>query len=114
MDSAMFEALKAKILAQKQTADKVAELGGINEYRVQSDKLGMDWLVTSVNGVEVKKVYVEQAEPKGVADNPIAFVVGVVLIPNAYYVHEGTRYVYMGTAGVAESWDAVSQMMVEF
>lgn len=38
---------------------------------------------------------------KGTAEDPFVWAVGIELIPNAYYTHEGVRYVWMGKAGTA-------------
>lgn len=41
----------------------------------------------------------------GTADNPIIWTAGVRLIPNAYYLHDNVRYVYMGDDGFAgDAW----------
>lgn len=74
----------------------VNELGGIATGIVQSDKLGFDWLETRVNGVAVKREYVEQSNPVGTsADNPIEYTEGVPLINNAYYLLDGTIKFWM-------------------
>lgn len=49
----------------------------------------------------------------GTADNPIIWTAGVRLIPNAYYLHDNVRYVYMGDDGFAgDDWDVTN--MEEF
>ena len=62
----------------------------------QSDKLGYDWKVYTVNDVAVRKEYVAQANPTGTKDNPIDYAEGVPLINNAYYRKDGKIYVWMG------------------
>ena len=74
----------------------VRAAGGITIDTEQSDKLGFDWTVYSVNNVVVRKDYVEQANPVGTsAENPIEYTDGVPLIINAYYRKDGKIYVWM-------------------
>lgn len=74
----------------------VRAAGGITIDTEQSDKLGFDWTVYSVNNVVVRKDYVEQANPVGTsAGNPIEYTDGVPLINNAYYRKDGKIYVWM-------------------
>lgn len=74
----------------------VRAAGGITIDTEQSDKLGFDWTVYSVNNVVVRKDYVEQANPVGTsAENPIEYTDGVPLINNAYYRKDGKIYVWM-------------------
>lgn len=75
----------------------VQAAGGITISTEQSDKLGFDWTVYSVNDIIVRKEYVEQANPVGTsAENPIEYTEGVPLINNAYYRKDGKIYVWMG------------------
>lgn len=76
--------------------ETVQAAGGIAVTQEQSDKLGYDWTVYSVNDVVVRKEYVEQANPTGTKDNPIEYTEGVPLINNAYYRKDGKIYVWMG------------------
>ena len=49
----------------------VQNAGGISAATGQSDKLGFDWRIYSVNDVVVRKDYIEQESPVGTsADNP--------------------------------------------
>ena len=74
----------------------VQAAGGIAVTMQQSDKLGYDWKVYSVNDVVVRKEYISQAVPVGTsADNPIDYTDGMPLINNAYYRVDGTIKVYM-------------------
>lgn len=82
----------------------VQAAGGITQNRVQSDKLGYDWLQTFVNDVLVRQEYVEQDNPQGTADNPITWSSNTVLIPNAYYAYSGVTKVWFGEAGVTADW----------
>ena len=41
----------------------VRAAGGITQRTEQSDKLGFDWRIFTVNDVDVRKDYVEQANP---------------------------------------------------
>ena len=76
--------------------ETVQAAGGITVTQEQSDKLGFDWTVYSVNDVVVRKDYVEQANPVGTsAENPIEYTEGVPLINNAYYRKDGKIYVWM-------------------
>ena len=82
----------------------VARAGGISVAEEQSDKLGFDWKIYSVNDVVVRKEYVEQAVKYGTADNPIAWKPDMPLIQNAYYTHGGETKVWMGEAGATAKW----------
>ena len=74
----------------------VQAAGGITQRMEQSDKLGFDWRIFTVNDVDVRKDYVEQANPVGMsADNPIEYTEGVPLINNAFYRVDGVIKVYM-------------------
>ena len=74
----------------------VQAAGGIAVTMQQSDKLGSDWKVYSVNDVVVRKEYIAQAVPVGTsADNPIDYSDGVPLINNAYYRVNGKIKVWM-------------------
>ena len=74
----------------------VQAAGGITQRTEQSDKLGFDWRIFTVNDVDVRKDYVEQANPVGTsADNPIEYTEGVPLINNAFYRVDGVIKVYM-------------------
>ena len=70
--------------------------GGISVRTEQSDKLGFDWRIYTVNDVDVRKDYVAQEDPVGTsADNPIEYADGVPLINNAFYRVDGAIKVYM-------------------
>lgn len=73
----------------------VQAAGGIAATMQQSDKLGFDWKVYTVNDVAVRKEYVAQENPAGTKDNPIDYAEGVPLINNAYYRVDGKIKVYM-------------------
>lgn len=74
----------------------VQNAGGISVTTEQSDKLGFDWRVYSVNDVVVRKDYIEQENPVGTsADNPIEYAEGMPLINNAFYRKDGKIYVWM-------------------
>jgi len=76
--------------------EMVRKAGGISIRTEQSDKIGFDWVIYTVNDIDVRKDYVEQADPKGTsADNPIVWVDGMTPINNAYYLKDGKIYVYM-------------------
>ena len=45
----------------------VRAAGGITQRTEQSDKLGFDWRIFTVNDVDVRKDYVEQANPVGMS-----------------------------------------------
>ena len=96
------EKLKAAIKDGK----LVQAAGGITEAVMQSDKLGFDWRIYSVNDVVVRKDYVEQEVKAGTADNPIAWASGMPLIQNAYYTHGGEIKVWMGEAGAVVEWSS--------
>ena len=83
----------------------VSGAGGIKKSREQSDKVGFDWVIYTVNTVDVRKDYVPQENPQGTADNPFAYTPGMKLIPNAFYVLDGVRKVWTGAYGVTAAWD---------
>jgi hypothetical protein len=92
MNSEKLSAIKAAIRDGK-TAQSA---GGISVTTGQSDKLGYDWKVFTVNDIEVRKDYIEQENPVGnSADNPIVYTEGTPLINNAYYRKDGKIYVWM-------------------
>ena len=70
----------------------VQAAGGITATMQQSDKLGFNWKVYSVNDVVVRKEYVPVCTS---ADNPIDYTDGMPLINNAYYRVDGKIKVYM-------------------
>lgn len=82
----------------------VEQAGGIRTEVEQSDKLGFDWKNIYVNGVLVRREYIEQDMPVGTKDNPIVWKEGMSLIQNAYYTHEGVSKVWMGEAGEMADW----------
>lgn len=74
----------------------VQAAGGITVTTAQSDKLGYDWKITSVNDVVVYRDYIEQENPVGTsAENPIEYVEGTQCINNAYYRVDGVVKVWM-------------------
>lgn len=74
----------------------VRSLGGFVITTEQSDKLGSDWIVYSLNDIVVKKDYIEQENPVGTsAENPIIYKEGIPLINNAYYSVDGVIKVWM-------------------
>ena len=92
MNSEKMTAIKGAIKDGKM----VQAAGGITITTAQSDKLGFDWKIYSVNDIIVRKDYIEQANPVGTsADNPIEYADGVPLINNAYYRVDGKIKVYM-------------------
>ena len=92
MNSEKLSAIKTAIRDGK-TAQSA---GGISVTTGQSDKLGYDWKVFTVNDIEVRKDYIEQENPVGnSADNPIEYAEGTPLINNAFYRKDGKIYVWM-------------------
>ena len=92
MNSEKMTAIKGAIKDGKM----VQAAGGITVTTAQSDKLGFDWKIYSVNDVIVRKDYIEQANPVGTsADDPIDYTEGMPLINNAYYRVDGKIKVYM-------------------
>ncbi len=85
--------------AQEQALSHLASL--IQVDTTLSDKLGYLWKYTYVGNVCVSKEYVKDPDAVGTAGNPIAWKPGVQLIPNAFYVYNNVRYVYVGEASEA-------------
>lgn len=85
--------------------EKVAEMGGFVVTTAQSDKVGFDWKITSINDVEVVKEYVEQENPVGVESNPFTWVAGMDLIVNAFYNANGKKYVAIEAGNPTEITD---------
>lgn len=83
----------------------VEDAGGIAQRVEQSDKLGFDWKVTEVNGVVVRREYIEQETPVGTADNPIVWKVGMTAYPNFYYTLDGVRKVWTGEDAESPDWE---------
>ncbi len=106
------EKLKAEIDENRKVVNQVNTVGGIREETIQSDKIGYDWHAYYVNDILVRRDYVEQETPYGTADNPIVWKEGMSLIPNAYYIYNDIRKVWMGEEGVIASWDDTN--FVEF
>ena len=76
--------------------ETVRAAGGISTRTEQSDKFGYDWVIYTVNDIDVRKDYIEQTDPKGTsAENPIIWIDGMTPINNAYYLKDGKIYVYM-------------------
>ena len=108
MTTAKLEKMKKSITDGRM----VARAGGISKTVEQSDKLGFDWNIYSVNDVVVRKDYVAQETTMGTADNPITWKDGATAYPNFYYVKDGVRKVWTGTDWAMPSWD--DERFVEF
>ena len=69
-------------------------------------KLGCKWQ-PAYNGNAFVWELVHDPDAIGTADNPIYWTAGVRLIPNAYYMYQNVRYVYVGAdEGYAgDTWD---------
>lgn len=78
----------------------VEKYGGFKTEVVQSDKIGFDWKNEYLGDILLAQTYVAQDNPTGTADNPIEYYEGCPLIDNAYYMKDGTRYVYMSSEWV--------------
>lgn len=106
MNDKDFDILLNKIKSHKVVFDKVEKLGGLTQKITQSDKLGYDWVEDYLGEKLVAQTYTKQEKPVGVSDNPFIFEIGVMLIPNAYYIYDNERYVYVGTeVAIATVWD---------
>lgn len=86
---------------------------GMHTERVQSDKIGYDWIIHSIGDTPVKWEYAAQETPVGTADNPFTWGEDVPLIPNAYYTHDGVRKVWTGEAST-ESVEWTDERWEEF
>lgn len=88
--------IKAKMDANQKIADDVEAAGGIHTERMQSDKVGQDWIKYYVNNIHVRSVYIQQENPIGTSDNPFEWGNNVPCVPNAFYTHDNVRKVWMG------------------
>ena len=87
---------KSAVQSAQETLNTIQTLGGLKSDVVQSDKIGYDWRNIYVGDVLVRQDYVEQEHPTGTVDNPITYTEGTPLIENAYYLKDGSLYVWMG------------------
>lgn len=69
-------------------------------------KLGYKW-VPHYDGSAIVWELVEDPNAIGLESNPIVFAEGMPLLPNAFYLHEDKKYVYVGLNGTATTWDEV-------
>lgn len=76
-------------------------------------KLGYKWKPKLVNDRIIFE-NVKDANAIGTSNNPILFVEYVKLIPNAYYLYEGERYVYVGEPSSATTWEDIEYYMEKF
>lgn len=76
-------------------------------------KIGYKWQPV-YSGMAFGWELVADPDAVGTADNPIIWVAGVRLIPNAYYLYQNVRYVYMGAEEryAGDTWDGAD--MEEF
>lgn len=103
------------ILANKKKAETLDKLGEVTTETIPSDKNGYDWVVYSVNGIEVRKEYVSNGSALGTdSENAIPFVEGMSIAPNTYYSYDGKVYVYMGVATDNAVWENVVDSMAEW
>lgn len=106
-----FDELMLKVKEDHKIAKQIDDLGGVQTRTEQSDKLGFDWLIYSVNYIDVRKDYIPQENPKGTIDNPIIWYEGVPMINNAFYLKDGALYVYMN--GELIPWDLDDENVIE-
>lgn len=95
-----------------QSGRLVEAAGGISARTEQSDKLGYDWRIITVNDVVVRKEYIAQETPVGTAENPITWTAGMTVYPNFYYTLDGVRKVWTGADPASPEWTDVG--FVEF
>lgn len=109
------EVIAERTAKAQREAKLAAIVDSYSETFVQSDKLGQLWKIVKLGEVEILREYVPDPDPHGTADNPFDYAAGVVLFPNAYYMHEGVRYVFVGvTQRTAVDWATDSADMEEF
>lgn len=73
-------------------------------------KLGYKWVPSLNNGI-VTYSLVQDPKALGVETNPIYYTMGVKLVPNAFYIIESEKYVYVGKEGyVGEYGDGMVDM----
>lgn len=72
--------------------------------REPSDKLGYDWEIYKLGDVEIRREYVENGSHQGTEDNPFTFELGIELIPNAFYLYEEEKWVWMGSRIIATEY----------
>lgn len=73
-------------------------------------KLGYKW-EPKYNGTAIIWELVEDPNAIGLESNPIIFAEGMPLLPNAFYLHEDKKYVYVGITGTATTWDEAKDYM---
>lgn len=102
------EVIKAKEeeeLAEKEKATHLAKLvDSVKVTREPSDKLGFDWLVYHLGEMVFLKEYVPSESHQGTEDDPIPFELGLELIPNAFYLYNEEKWVWMGAREVATEY----------
>lgn len=77
-------------------------------------KLGYKW-VPRISGDKIIFESIRAESAIGTGNNPIIFIENVLLIPNAYYLYEGERYVYCGVERkTATSWEEIEADMEKF
>lgn len=76
-------------------------------------KLGYVWKPV-MSGDRIVFESVRDDNAIGTPSTPIIFVDGVRLVTNAYYLHNSSRYVYVGQPGTAGTWEDTEDNMEEF
>lgn len=112
MNKIDFNKLLAQIKADKKIVDQINSLGGLQEKYSQSDKIGYDFKELYLGDILLKKEYSPQEDKKGTQDNPLVFSKGIPLIPNVFYSYQNNKYIYIGTAKIADDWE--QNLFVQF
>ena len=106
--------LKAEEIIEKVKADRatcrIVSAAGITispEPETPPNRPGYYWVpYQAVAGGSI--AWIESgydASMPGTAENPAAYVLGVTVYPNYYYVLDGIRKVWMGAPHAAPAWD---------
>ncbi len=105
---------EAERLATQEVLNKLVSL--IKTTTEASDKVGYEFKCTWLGDACISKEYVKSEDNKGTKENPYEWVVGIELVPNAFYSYENKTYVFVGsdneTAG--ETFDSTNMEEVDW
>lgn len=76
-------------------------------------KLGFKWQ-PRISNDSIAFELVQDEDAVGLENSPILYMLGVKLIPNAFYLIDGKKYVYMGEKGVVDNLEKYMADMEEW